>query len=309
MRIVFLGTPDFAVPSLNALNASKHNICAVFTRPDKPSGRNRRMAPQPVKTAALAIGLDVFQPPKVLVEHIAPFSPDLVVVVAFHQILPKPFLDVPRNGCVNVHASLLPRYRGASPVNQAILNGDPFSGVTTMKLDEGMDTGDTYLQKKVEIREKETAASLHDRLAAEGAKLLVRTVDMIENGTAAPVPQDHSMASYAPKLAKEDGKIDWFRTAKEIDRQVRGLFPWPGAFTVMGGRTVKIISGYPSEDSYSGVAGEIIRLIGDSIGIACGERSVYVIESIQPEGKKAMSGGDFMRGGYGNPGMRFNLDF
>ncbi len=307
MNIVFLGTPEFAIPSLKVLVSSHHCVKAVFTRPDKGSGRSRKVKFQPVKTAALELGLSVFQPAKVRVEDLIPFSPDLIVVVAFHQILDESILNLPRFGCVNVHSSLLPKYRGSSPINQAILNGDKVSGVTTMKLDRGMDSGDIYLQQEVVLEERETAISLHDKLALLGAKLLIKTVDKLDEGSIVPVPQNHSKATYAPMMKKADGRIDWSWSSVKLDRFVRAMTPWPGSFTLLNGQTVKIIAGRAGSEMLSvHLAGTIIKYDGNSFAVSCGDNESFIVESIQPAGKKVMTGGDFIRGGYGVVGTRFD---
>jgi methionyl-tRNA formyltransferase len=310
MKLVFFGTPEFAVPSLRALLESGHAVARVITQPDEPKGRGRRLAPPPVKVAAHEAGIPVLQPAG-LEESLLPRQVDAAVVVAYGKIIPEPLLEIPRRGFVNVHASLLPKYRGAAPVAWAIRNGDSVTGVTTMQMAKRLDTGDILLQKACEISPRETAGELHDRLAETGAGLLVETLRQWEAGALAPKPQDGSQATYAPKLTKRDGLVPWDGSARAVDCHVRAMTPWPGAFGYLEGRYVKILRGLPiertsrpSEAPGPSVAGEILALEADGLLVGCGE-GAYRVERIQPEGRRAMSGREFLAGRPKAIGRRF----
>jgi methionyl-tRNA formyltransferase len=274
-------------------------VIAIVTQPDREKGRGRKVIPCPVKELALQHGLNVFQPEKVREEsfqkEIEGLQPELFVVVAYGQILPKSLLQIPRYGAVNVHASLLPKYRGAAPIAWAILKGERFTGVTTMAMDEGMDTGDILLQTEFPIGEEETNETLCDPLALLGAQLLLETVRKMKAGNLHPVPQDHSKATYAPLLKKEDGRIDWSKGAKEIDRQVRALNPWPGTFTRWDGRLLKIFGGAVKEMTSRGKAGTVSWVGSDFIEVETG-RDSFLIKEVQLEGKKRMSVREFLAG-------------
>jgi methionyl-tRNA formyltransferase len=274
-------------------------VIAIVTQPDREKGRGRKVIPCPVKELALQHGLNVFQPEKVREEsfqkEIEGLQPELFVVVAYGQILPKSLLQIPRYGAVNVHASLLPKYRGAAPIAWAILKGERFTGVTTMAMDEGMDTGDILLQTEFPIGEEETNETLRDPLALLGAQLLLETVRKMKAGNLHPVPQDHSKATYAPLLKKEDGRIDWSKGAKEIDRQVRALNPWPGTFTRWDGRLLKIFGGAVKEMTSRGKAGTVSWVGSDFIEVETG-RDSFLIKEVQLEGKKRMSVREFLAG-------------
>ncbi|NWF92889.1 MAG: methionyl-tRNA formyltransferase [Syntrophaceae bacterium] len=298
-RIVFFGTPSFAIPSLRGLIQGPDEIVGVVTQPDRQKGRGRRVIPSPVKEVALKYGLTILQPEKVREEafqqRIESLRPDLIVVVAYGQILPRSLLEIPRYGAINVHASLLPKYRGAAPIVWAILKGERVTGVTTMMMDEGMDTGDILLQEEIPIDEKETGESLHERSAALGAQLLRRTLEGLKAGTIHPIPQDHSKATYAPPIRKEDGRIDWSREAKEIDRQVRAFNPWPGAFTEWNGRLLKIYGGEVREGGPRGERGVVLWVGSDFIEVETGKGS-FLIREVQLEGKRRMSVREFLSG-------------
>jgi methionyl-tRNA formyltransferase len=298
-KIVFFGTPSFAVPTLKNLLLGPDEVVAVVTQPDREKGRGRKVIPSPVKEVALQGGLTLLQPEKakgpVLQEKLNAFQPDLIVVAAYGQILPKSILNLSSYGAVNVHASLLPKYRGAAPIVWVILKGERVTGVTTMLMDEGMDTGDILLQREIPIEEEETAGSLHDRLALLGAQLSMETVELMKAGNVHPVPQDHSKATYAPPLKKEDGHIDWRKEAKEIDRQVRGLNPWPGAFTESDGRSLKICGGKVREGKATGKAGTVVWVGADFIEVETGKDS-FLIKEVQLEGKRRMSVREFLSG-------------
>ncbi len=260
MNIIFMGTPDFAVPTLTKLCESGHTISAVFTQPDKPVGRKQILTPPDVKVCALKYGLKVLQPDTLKddnsIEEIKKLNPDVIVVVAYGKILPKAVLDIPKYGCVNVHGSLLPKYRGASPIQSAVLNGDRVTGVTTMFMGEGLDTGDILLTEETEIGENETSAELFDRLASLGADLLIKTLSELEKGSITPIKQDESKATYTKKITRAMCPIDWNKPSEEIHNQVRGLQTWPVAVTKLGGKDVKIHSTILCDKS--GKAGEII---------------------------------------------------
>jgi len=299
MRVIFLGTPEFAVPSLKKLLASRYEVCAVVTQPDRPAGRGRRIQASPVKLLAAAHGLPVHQPEKIRnAEHqaaLASYAPDFLVVVAFGQILPRWLLETARLAPVNVHASLLPRYRGAAPVNWAILNGEEITGITIMRMDEGMDTGDILSQAQVQIEKGESAETLEEKLSLLGGKLLAETIEKIKKGEISPIPQDHTRATYAPPLKKEDGKIDWRREAELIDRQVRAFNPWPGAFTRWNDRLLKVYRGEVRKHPRPEEAGRVIWVGSDFIEVATGKDS-FIIKEVQLEGKRRMGVREFLLG-------------
>ena len=298
-KIVFFGTPPFALPTLKILIEGPDPVAAVVTQPDRRKGRGQKVTPTPVKELALRHGLMVLQPEEVKEEtflrHIETLAPDLFVVVAYGEILPKALLAIPKHGSVNVHASLLPKYRGAAPMPWAILKGEEATGVTTMMMDEGMDTGDILLQTKVSIAQRETGASLYERLSSLGAPLLKETLGGMKAGTIRPTPQDSTLASYAPSIKKEDGRIDWTREAQEIDRQVRALNPWPGAFTRWEGRFLKIYKGEVREETPKGKVGAVSWVGSDFIGVETGKHS-FLIQEVQLEGGKRMGVRDFLSG-------------
>lgn len=295
MNIVFMGTPEFAVPCLEALIKDGHNIKAVFTQPDKPKGRGYKLTPPPVKELALQYNLPVFQPTTLkdgeAFEVIKSFEPDLAVVVAYGKILPKSILDIPKLGCVNVHASLLPKYRGAGPIQWSILNGEKETGVTTMYMAEGLDTGDMLEKKALTIGENETADELHDRLSILGAELIVSTVRKLEKGEITPEKQDDALSNYAPMLTKELSLIDFNKSAKEVHNLIRGLSSWPCAHTFYEGKRLKI---YNSEIvDKKGNPGEVLD--DKHFVIACGDKAIRAV-MVQYEGSKKMSSEDFLRG-------------
>ena len=298
-RIVFFGTPDFSIPVLKNLFQGADEVVAVVTQPDREKGRGRKVVPPPVKELALQQGQALFQPEKVreetFQEKIKGLQPDLFVLVAYGQILPKSLLEIPKHGAVNVHASLLPKYRGAAPIPWAILKGEKVTGVTTMMMDEGMDTGDILLQTEIPIGDEETSETLHDQLALLGTQLLSETVKGMKAGSIHPIPQDHSKATYAPSLKKEDGQIDWSKDAKEIDRQVRALNPWPGAFTMWNGQLLKIYKGEVREEISKRETGIVSWVGSDFIELGTGKDS-FLIKEVQLEGKRRMSVRDFLTG-------------
>lgn len=298
-RIIFFGTPSFALPSLDCLLQGSDQIVAVVTQPDRKKGRGQRMTPSPVKRFALERGIEVFQPERVkdevFQEKLRELHPHLIVVAAFGQILPKSILDLPIYGCINVHASLLPKYRGAAPIAWAILNGEEATGITIMRMDEGMDTGDILSQAQVPIEKGESAESLEEKLSLLGGKLLVETIEKMKRGEISPIPQDHTRATYAPPLKKEDGKIDWGREAELIDRQVRAFNPWPGAFTRWNHRLLKVYRGEVRKHPHPEEAGRVIWVGSDFIEVATGKDS-FIIKEVQLEGKRRMGVREFLLG-------------
>jgi len=298
-RIVFFGTPSFALPPLKTLTQGPDQVVAVVTQPDREKGRGRRVVASPVKEVALQAGLPILQPEKAkevsFQDALKGFGADLFVVAAYGQILPKSVLNLPKYGAINIHASLLPKYRGAAPIAWVILNGENRTGVTTMLMDEGMDTGDILLQSDLTLRGDETTETLQGRLAFLGAGLLSETLKKMKKGEIHPTPQDHSAATYAPMLRKEDGEIVWEKGAGEIDRQVRAFHPWPGAYTKWEARILKIYKGEVREGKATGQAGTVLWVGSDVIEIETG-RGSYLLREVQLEGKKRMSVRDFLSG-------------
>ena len=294
-----MGTPDFSVPPLRALHDSGHMVVAVVTQPDRPKGRGRKLTPPPVKEAAVAFGYPVLQPETVHTDtfhaQMANAAPDLFVVVAFGQILPQSLLDIPTIGSINVHASLLPRHRGAAPIQWAIIEGDRETGVTTMMMDAGLDSGDILLTKKTAIEPGETAASLHDRLSRLGSGALIDTLERLRRGTLKRTPQDHDRATYAPMLKKKDGQIDWSQPAEKIERRIRGVTPWPGAYTFTDGMRLKIYSASVLEQDSGVEPGTIIACSAGELHIAAG-RGTLAIHEIQGESGKRLPIDDFLCG-------------
>lgn len=298
MRIIFMGTPDFAVGTLTALIEAGHEIVLAVTQPDKPRGRKQTLVAPPVREAAVSHGIPVFQPKRVrepeALEELRKYEPELIVVAAFGQLLPKELLDMPTYGCINVHASLLPKYRGAAPIQRAILNGDAVTGVTIMRMDVGLDTGDMIAKEEVVIAPEDTGGTLFDKLAKAGADLLVRTIPSIADGTAVYTPQDESEATKVGQISKKDGRIDFTRSARSIECQVRGLNPWPSAYTYLGNKTLKIWSAQVREGTGAEI-GTVVFLEKDCFGVQTGD-GVLVCLEVQLEGKKRMDAGAFLRG-------------
>jgi methionyl-tRNA formyltransferase len=294
-----MGTPDFALPSLTALMQSDHTLCGVVTQPDRLRGRGKKLTPPPVKCLAVQHQIPVLQPEKVrddaCVRWLEDRAPDLIVVAAFGQILPPSVLGIPARGCVNLHASLLPRYRGASPINRAIISGDETTGITTMLMNEGMDTGDILLQKEVPIAADDDAVSLSKRLAAAGASLLLDTLARMERNLLPPQPQNGSLATYAPPLKKDDGLIDWSGSARNIYNLVRGTVPWPGAFTHLDRKRLKILKSAIVEGSAQLPPGTVVRTGPEGIQVAAGSGCIALTE-VQLENRSAMKAGEFVRG-------------
>ena len=295
MRVVFMGTPDFAVPCLQRLLADGHEVPAVFTQPDKPVGRHAGLTPPPVKQLALSHGLPVYQPTKTRDAPVAALlrelAPDCLVVVAYGRILPQEILDVPPRGCVNIHGSLLPRYRGAAPIQWSVIRGETVTGVTSMFMDAGMDTGDIIDTLTTPIGENETAGELFERLAPLGARLLSTTLAAIADGTVTRRPQNDAEATMAPMLEKAMGRLDLTRPAQELHNQVRGMNPWPGAFCTAGGKTLKIHETRVAAGS--GAPGTL--LCADPVTVACGEGALQLV-TVQPEGKPRMAAEAWLRG-------------
>lgn len=299
MRVVFLGTGDIGIPALVALvERGAYEIPAVYTQPDRPAGRDLKLRPSPIKERAIALGLPVFQPEKIRaaeeLARLAELKPDVIVVAAYGQILPRSILELPKYGCLNIHASLLPRHRGASPVHAAVLAGDRESGITVMQMDVGLDTGDILLVETTEIGSRETAGSLHERLARMAPGALLKTLDLVAEGNLAPQKQDNALATYAPKLSRKDGEIDWTKTAAEIDRKIRGLTPWPGAYAFLPGNILlKVHAASPVADR-QGEPGIVLDL-ADGILVGAGEGSVR-LEEVQAAGGKRLAAREFLRG-------------
>lgn len=299
MKVVFMGTPDFSVPTLKKL-IMVHDVAAVFTQPDKPKGRGQKVQFTPVKELALQFDIPVYQPLKLRgnkesIELLKAICPDAIVVVAFGQILPKEVLDIPKYGCINVHASILPELRGAAPINWSIIRGYKNTGITTMKMDEGLDTGDMLLKKEVEIKEDETAGELHDRLMEYGADLLIETLEGIEKNTIIPQKQDDSKSSYAPMLSKELGHIDWNQDSSCIYNLIRGVIPWPGAYSYYNEKMIKIWKAEKENSGDHGKPGEILEVSSKGIKVACKTDSI-VIKEIQEVGGKKMDISSYLNG-------------
>ena len=299
MRVVFMGTPDFSVPTLEKIIEAGHEVIGVVTQPDKAKGRGKKVLFPPVKETALAHDLPVYQPRRArdpeFIEEMKALNPDVMVVVAFGQILPKAILDIPKYGCINVHASLLPKYRGAAPIQWAVIRGEKVSGVTTMQMDVGLDTGDMLLKKEVLLDEEETGGSLHDKLSTLGGNLLIETLEKIEAGDIHPEKQDDSQAGeYARMLDKNLGRIDFSMPAVEIERLIRGLNPWPSAFTSYNGKTMKLWKA-KADNCGQGVPGQVIHVDKNSFTVQTGQGTLQILE-LQMEGKKRMDAGAFLRG-------------
>lgn len=300
MDVIFMGTPDFSVPVLGALlESEKHQVTAVVTQPDKAKGRSGKLVFTPVKEAAVAHRIPVYTPKKVkdpsFVETLWEIPCDVIVVVAFGQILSKEILELPEYGCINVHASLLPRWRGAAPIQWAIMEGDARTGITTMQMDEGIDTGDMLLKREVEIRPEETGESLFQRLSELGGPLLLETLEQLEQGEAKPQKQDDAQGTYAKMLTKELGKLDFAQDAVKLERYVRGLNSWPGAYTYFHGKMLKIWRAAVVSRNTDRPCGAVVSVEKDGFSIQTGDGLLHVLE-VQLEGKKRMKSGDFMRG-------------
>lgn len=317
MKIVFMGTPDLAAEVLNTMMEKGCEVTLAVTQPDRPKGRGRGVIKTPVHECADRWGIPVFSPDKVkkpeAVERLRAEAPDLIVVAAFGQILSKEILDLPRFGCVNVHASLLPKYRGAAPIQWAVINGEEKSGVTIMQMDEGLDTGDILLQEEIPLEPGETGESLYNKMAALGGELLVKALPMIEEGSLVPTRQDDSASTYASMLRKEMGNIDWTMPAAQIERLVRGLNSWPGAYTYLGGKMLKIWGSRLADAREEGICidncepGTIAGTGKDAVYAACGE-GILALTEVQYEGKKRMSARSFLMGARIEPGQKLTRE-
>lgn len=296
LRVVFMGSPEFAVPTLLALHAN-FQVAGVFTQPDRPKGRGRQPVPTAVKTAALELGLPVSQPEDPAaaqaVAILKAWKPDVIVVAAYGKILPEQILNLPPLGCVNLHASLLPRHRGASPISEAILSGDDFTGVCTILMNKGMDTGDILLQMKVPVDREDTAGSLHDKLLEPGADLVVQTLKEMSEGTVRPAPQDDSKATYTRPRSKQDGRLIWSLEAQYLGRVVRAMNPWPGAFCLFSGEPIKVWKAAAENGSAS--PGRVMAIRDDGIAVGTGS-GLLILREVQAPGKKRMAASDFARG-------------
>lgn len=294
-----MGTPQFSVPGLQALHQNGYEIALVVTQPDRPRGRGRRITPSPVKQTAQDLGYPVIQPTSIktpdFADQINSFKPDFQVVIAYGKILPENVLALPRIGTINIHASLLPKLRGAAPIQWAVINGETETGVCSMRMDKGMDTGDILLTAKEPIKPDDTAGTLHDRLAAKGATVLIDTLQAYADNTIQPIPQDHNLASYAPMLTKDDGLINWNKSAKSLESFIRGVTPWPGAYTFWGNKRLKIFKSTPITAEISEPPGTVVMGFPDELRVATGE-GVLSIQQIQSASGKRLAIKDFLRG-------------
>lgn len=299
-KIIFMGTPDFSVPILRMIHEEGYDILAVVTQPDRPVGRKRILTPPPVKEEALRLGLKVIQPEKLRgsqeLQEIIQLQPDLIVTAAFGQILPKELLETPKLGCINVHASLLPKYRGGAPIHQAIIDGEEKTGVTIMYMAEKLDAGDIISQKEIEIEETDHTGSMFEKLSILGRDLLKETLPTIINGTNKRIPQDDTKATFAHNISREQERIDWTKSAREIYNLVRGLHPWPTAYTTFNGNNVKIWWAKMGETETTKQPGEVVKIDKTSFEIATGDGKTVAIFDLQPAGKKRMSAEEFLRG-------------
>ena len=299
MKVVFMGTPDFAVPCLDSLINSKHEVTAVITQPDKPKGRGKKVMPPPIKIKAQESQINILQPKKIrdesFVNQLKDMDIDCIVVVAYGQILPKDILNIPSKGCINVHASLLPKYRGAAPINWTIINGEEVTGVTTMYMDEGLDTGDMILKKEVEISNNMTAGELHDILSIKGAEVLMDTLELVELGKAPRIEQNELISSYASMLSKKTGLIDWSQSADSIYNLIRGLNPWPVAYTKYKDKKMKLWKAKILSENPSNKPGEIFKVNKDGIFVSTG-KDTLLIEEIQFPNSRRMTVAEYIRG-------------
>jgi len=301
MNLIFCGTPQFAVPTLEKLIAQRHAIELVITQPDEPSGRGYEVKLPPVKELALKVGVPVFQPAKLkepaTQEILSKYHPDAFVVVAYGRIIPSWMIALPRLGCINLHASLLPKYRGAAPIQWALIRGEHTTGVTTMKIDPGMDTGDILLRREEPIREDDTTETLSERLGKLGADLMIETLRGLERGDITPRPQDHSQATLAPLIKKEDGRIDWTMTAQEIAWRVRGFCPWPGAYTTFRGKHLHIwAAAVHSGETRGSAEPGALAVAARKLLVDCGQGTLLEVKELQVEGRKRLSARDFLNG-------------
>jgi methionyl-tRNA formyltransferase len=308
MRVVYMGTPDFAVKPLEALIYNNYEVVGVFTQPDKPVGRKAILTPPPVKVVAENNNIPVFQPDTLKngegVKILETLKPDVVIVVAYGKILPKDFLEFAKFGCINIHGSILPEYRGAAPIQWSVLDGKEFAGVTSMQMNEGLDTGDILLVEKTKIGENETSGDLYERLTVLGAGVLIKTLEAIKNDSLNPQKQDDSKSSYAKMLDKSLSKIDWNLSAQEVHNKIRGLDPWPVALTSFDGKNLKLFRSKLLNEEYNESAGTVLKS-KDGIVVVCGDKKAVLITEVQLEGKKRMSSVDFSRGANLSDGMIF----
>jgi len=312
MRALFIGTGEIGVPALKLLHDRPEvDLTAVVTQPDRPAGRHRELKPSPIKLAALELGLTILQPEKIrnpeALDALDQYAPDLAVCMAYGQILSQKALEIPRLGCWNLHASLLPRHRGAAPIQAAILDGDPETGITVMQMDAGLDTGDILLKKSTPIAPSETAGQLHDRLAGIAAESLGATLDAFQAGTLHPTPQDESLATYAPKLSAQTAGLDWNRSASALEHQIRAMIPWPGSWSTLPlhGRSKKVKFQRARVEPGEGEPGTLLEANPDGLLIACGDAKALRVLELQIEGRKPMAAVDFLRGSPLKPGLRF----
>jgi methionyl-tRNA formyltransferase len=298
-KIIFMGTPEFSVPGLKALHENGHDIVLVVTQPDRPQGRGRKITPSPVKATALDLGIPVIQPTAVktvdFADQLKACQSDFQIVIAYGRILPENVLAVPRFGTLNIHASLLPKLRGAAPIHWAVINGERETGVCSMLMDKGMDTGDVLLSAPEPIKPEDTAGSLHDRLAAKGAKILIETLKRFSDRTIQPIPQDSSLATYAPMLNKDDGLINWNQSAESLERFIRGVTPWPGAYTFSGGTRLKIFKSTPIAVAVSEAPGTVLPGFPGELRVATGDGALSILE-IQGASGKRMAIREFLMG-------------
>lgn len=299
MRLLFMGTPDFSVPTLEALIESEHKVVGVVSQPDRPKGRSKQLQATPVKEVALRHGIPVYQPVRVREEGfdaiIEALDVDLAIVIAFGQILPQSFLELPKYGCINIHASLLPDYRGAGPIQRSIINGNTVTGVTTMMMDAGMDTGDMLLKEELVIESDDTGGSLFEKLSCLGGPLILKTIDALESGTLQRIPQDNDLATYAPPLNKQLGNIDWKLSATAIECLIRGLNPWPSAYSYINGKMIKMWDAEVVDINEEGHPGEILQINKAGFVVACGKGGLQM-NQLQLQGRKRMTAGEFLRG-------------
>ena len=307
MKIIFMGTPDFAAGALKALIGAEHEIILAVTQPDKPKGRSKELVPSPVKVCAVENGIPVFQPRRIkvpeAVEELRKFQADICVVAAFGQILSQEILDMPHFGCLNIHASLLPKYRGASPIQHVILDGEERTGITVMQMDAGLDTGDMLYKKEIPIEKTDNYETLHDKLMELGGEAIVEALALLEQGKLIPQKQQDDLSCYAPLIDKTMGEIDFSKDAETIDRQIRGMTPWPSAFTFYRGKQLKVWLAEPAiaENTFGRIPGEILQVSKDCVTVAAGKGALRIYE-LQLEGKKRMTARDFLLGVKMQPG-------
>lgn len=309
MKIVYMGTPDFSVGALEALIAAGHEILTVVTQPDRPKGRNKELTVSPVKECAQRHGLSVYQPQKIKaaesVAYLKTLQADIYIVAAFGQMLSQEVLDIPRYGCVNIHASLLPQYRGAAPIQQVLLDGRTETGITIMQMDAGCDTGDILLQEKLKITEDDTAGTLFEKMSSLGAELIVKTIPLIEAGTIVPVRQDNSLSSSTSKVSKEMGHIQWKVSAQGLVRLIHAMSPWPSAYTRLNGKILKIWKAEAADSAKNGEPGSVAEVTADSLSVYTGKGQLY-LQEVQLEGKRRMCISEFLRGNQLVPGQKFD---